>query len=61
MAICCVMAGPDRSTPHMTVIYMAFLVLEVALGMYFPSMSYLKSQIIPEGHRANVMNWFRGI
>ena len=22
-------------------------------------MSYLKSQIIPESHRANVMNWFR--
>jgi hypothetical protein len=27
--------------------------------MYFPAMSYLKSQVIPESHRANVMNWFR--
>ena len=39
--------------------FIAFLALEVAIGMYFPAMSYLKSQIIPEGHRANVMNWFR--
>ena len=27
--------------------------------MYFPAMSYAKSQVIPESHRAGVMNWFR--
>ena len=27
--------------------------------MYFPAISYLRSQVIPESHRANVMNWFR--
>jgi hypothetical protein len=37
----------------------AFLILEVAIGMYFPEISYLRSQVIPESHRANVMNWFR--
>merc|ERR1719189_838580 len=59
MGICCVMASPNRNTNDMVIIYAAFLILEVAIGMYFPAMSYLKSQIIPEGHRANVMNWFR--
>ena len=54
MGICCVMASPNRNTNDMVIIYAAFLILEVAIGMYFPAMSYLKSQIIPEGHRANV-------
>ena len=40
-------------------IYFAFLVLEVAIGIYFPSMSTLKSVHIPESNRANIMNWFR--
>ena len=59
MLVCCFTASPDRGLPQMIILYAAFLILEVALGMYFPAMSYLKSQIIPEGHRANVMNWFR--
>lgn len=59
MLVCCFAASPDRGLPQIIIIYVAFLILEVALGMYFPAMSYLKSQIIPEGHRANVMNWFR--
>ena len=29
--------------------------------MYFPAISYLRSQVIPESHRANVMNWFRWV
>ena len=49
MGICCVMASPNRNTNDMVIIYAAFLILEVAIGMYFPAMSYLKSQIIPEG------------
>ena len=43
----------------MQVIYFAFLVLEVAIGIYFPSISTLKSTYIPEANRANIMNWFR--
>merc|ERR1711988_1487325 len=59
MAICCVTARPG-ATPIDTIIsLLAFLLLEVAIGMYFPAISYLRSQVIPESHRANVMNWFR--
>jgi len=57
MFVCLFTVGPERSLTDISVSYFAFLVLEVAIGMYFPAMSYAKSQIIPESHRANVMNW----
>jgi len=59
MGVCCITAAPDAS-PIMTLVsFLAFLLLEIGIGMYFPSISYLRSQVIPESHRANVMNWFR--
>lgn len=45
--------------PFIPMVYAAFLVLEVSIGIYFPTMSYLRSKIIPESHRASIMNWFR--
>ena len=45
MLVCCLTASPNRSTIHMILIYGAFLVLEIALGMYFPAMSYLKRYV----------------
>ena len=39
--------------------FIAFLVLEISVGMYFPAIGYLRSQVIPEALRANIMNWFR--
>jgi len=59
MAICCYTARPDGTNMDTVISFIAFLVLEVAIGMYFPAISYLRSQVIPESHRANVMNWFR--
>lgn len=59
MAICCYTTRPNSSQFDTIVSFIAFLVLEVAIGMYFPAISYLRSQVIPESHRANVMNWFR--
>ena len=50
---------PNATQFDTIVSFIAFLVLEVAIGMYFPAISYLRSQVIPESHRANVMNWFR--
>ena len=58
MLVCCLFGGPSRTLADMVVLYGAFLMLEIAIGMYFPAMSFLKSQIISESHRANVMNWF---
>merc|ERR1712241_1641222 len=59
MAICCITARPGATSLDTIISFMAFLALEVAIGMYFPAISYLRSQVIPESHRANVMNWFR--
>lgn len=59
ITVCTLMAGPQRETTDAIILYIAFIILEVAFGIYFPAMSYLKSQIVPENHRANVMNWFR--
>jgi len=59
MGICCFTAGPNPEMLQTIISFGAFLVLEVAIGMYFPVISYLRSQVIPESHRANVMNWFR--
>jgi len=59
MAICCFTTRPGASNIDTVVSFLAFLLLEIAIGMYFPAISYLRSQVIPESHRANVMNWFR--
>jgi len=59
MAVCCYSARPGASVSDKVISFSAFIALEVAIGMYFPTISYLRSQVIPESHRANVMNWFR--
>merc|ERR1711874_245545 len=59
MAVCCVTARPGATPTDTLISFLAFLLLEVGIGMYFPAISYLRSQVIPESHRANVMNWFR--
>merc|ERR1719342_955339 len=59
MAICCYTTRPGATNINTVVSFLAFLLLEIAIGMYFPAISYLRSQVIPESHRANVMNWFR--
>merc|ERR1712168_896159 len=59
MLVCCFTTRPGASSIDTVISFIAFLVLEVAIGMYFPAISYLRSQVIPESHRANVMNWFR--
>lgn len=44
---------------NMFIAYASFLLLEIAVGIYFPAIGYIKSECIPESHRANIMNWFR--
>jgi len=59
LSVCAVFASPQRDSNSIMIIYFAFIMFEVAIGMYFPAMSFTKSQVIPEAYRANVMNWFR--
>jgi len=59
MGICCYTTRPGAGQIDTILSFIAFLVLEVSIGMYFPAISYLRGVVIPESHRANVMNWFR--
>uniref|UniRef100_A0A3B1IH99 Molybdate-anion transporter n=1 Tax=Astyanax mexicanus TaxID=7994 RepID=A0A3B1IH99_ASTMX len=37
----------------------AFLLLELACGLYFPAVSFLQGRVIPMERRAGVLTWFR--
>lgn len=39
--------------------FVSFIFYELALGLYFPVISFLKSRVVPEQHRASISNWFR--
>ncbi|CAL4124423.1 unnamed protein product [Meganyctiphanes norvegica] len=49
----------STSNDHIYISFLAFLILEVAIGIYFPAIGYLRTHIIPEELRANIMSWFR--
>ena len=39
--------------------FINFLLFQLGVGLYFPSMGYLRSRIIPEAHSWSIMNVFR--
>jgi len=41
------------------VCYFCFILYEFSVGLYTPVISYLKSRVVPEEHRASIANWFR--
>ncbi|XP_072261992.1 molybdate-anion transporter [Pyxicephalus adspersus] len=49
--------GPGQERP--TESFLAFLLIELACGLYFPAMSFLRRRLIPEKEQAGVLNWFR--
>ncbi|XP_061759308.1 molybdate-anion transporter [Nerophis ophidion] len=49
--------APGQPRPHES--FLAFLLLELACGLYFPAVSFLQSRVIPEEKRAGVLAWFR--
>lgn len=48
---------PSQPRPHES--FLAFLLLELACGLYFPALNFLQGRIIPEEKRASVLAWFR--
>lgn len=44
---------------HVNLSFIAFLIFEFGVGLYFPAMGFLRSHIIPDSHRWSIMNWFR--
>lgn len=55
--LCIFSTHPDNSAKNLALI--AFLCFEVAVGMYFPSMTYLSVKILPEANRRSITNLFR--
>merc|ERR1719188_2956778 len=44
---------------HLVVIYLGFIVFEFCCGLYFPSVSTIKGQAVPENIRSTVYNLYR--
>merc|ERR1719350_2073267 len=39
--------------------FVSFLLIEMSLGMYFPSIGTLRSSLVPGSHRSTIINLFR--
>ncbi|XP_020633746.2 molybdate-anion transporter [Pogona vitticeps] len=49
--------NPGQENPSES--FLAFLLIELSCGLYFPSMGFLRQKVIPEKDQAGVMHWFR--
>ena len=58
-AVTSLTASPWASNFMRSISFTAFLLLETAIGIYFPAVGCLRSRLIPEEKRATVTNWFR--
>ncbi|KAG8238616.1 hypothetical protein J437_LFUL017743 [Ladona fulva] len=57
LAMGCTIGCVLSSSPEAS--FGAFLILEVAIGLYLPSTGHLRSALLPEEIRASITNWFR--
>ncbi|EDQ87767.1 uncharacterized protein MONBRDRAFT_26888 [Monosiga brevicollis MX1] len=46
-------------TWNRSILLFAFIVFEFACGLFYPTISTLRGEVIPEEHRTGIMNWFR--
>eukprot|EP00045_Choanoeca_perplexa_P015643 m.199918 g.199918 ORF g.199918 m.199918 type:complete len:457 (+) comp17046_c0_seq5:130-1500(+) len=46
-------------TSQRRLLLVLFFVFECACGLFFPAMATLRGELVPEAHRAGIMNWFR--
>lgn len=53
------MAAVTTFMDNKNIVYLAFLVFETTVGMFYPAYGVIKSEIIPEEIRSSVMNLFR--
>ncbi|KAB7496100.1 Molybdate-anion transporter [Armadillidium nasatum] len=57
--VICVFTTASKSYENILLSFASFLILETSVGIYYPAIGYLRSQVIPEELRAGIMNWFR--
>lgn len=56
-SICAVFTHPDYTNTRLC--FVAFLIYQISVGIYFASVGVLREKIIPENHAISIMNWFR--
>ncbi|KAE8740723.1 hypothetical protein FOCC_FOCC013743 [Frankliniella occidentalis] len=59
MTVVAILTALDTSQIMTQICYVAFLVFEVSVGMYYPAWGYLAGRTVPEDIRASVVSWFR--
>lgn len=59
MLVVAILTTSEISQVFTQVCYIAFLVFEVSVGIYFPAWGYLAGRTVPEDLRASVVSWFR--
>lgn len=55
--ICAVFAHPDHVNTRLC--FLAFLLYQISVGIYFASIGEMRQKIVPESHAQSIMNWFR--
>lgn len=55
--VCVISTHPESPNPSTS--FMAFLMFEMSVGVYFPAMGYLRLRVIPDAYRYPITNWFR--
>lgn len=55
--LCVHSTRPGHTNPDLS--FIALCIFQLAVGIYFPTMGYLRSRIIPEQQRWSITNWFR--
>jgi len=47
-------------SPHSTItVFVAFIIFEVCVGIFWPAMGFMRGIYVPEATRATIMNFFR--
>ncbi|KAJ8897610.1 hypothetical protein PR048_002959 [Dryococelus australis] len=59
LATCAVATCHTNIPPYTQICFVAFLLFEIAVGAYYPAITYLRSEVIPEEYRAGIISWFR--
>jgi hypothetical protein len=55
--VCVFSTHPKSPNPNTS--FIAFLIFEFCVGVYFPAMGYLRLRVIPDAYRYPITNWFR--
>eukprot|EP00050_Salpingoeca_kvevrii_P008458 m.303038 g.303038 ORF g.303038 m.303038 type:complete len:480 (-) comp15627_c0_seq1:73-1512(-) len=59
LALACASLGVGTIFTSRSILYLAFLSFEFSCGIFLPAISTLRGELLPDTHRAAIMNWFR--